>query len=201
MGDLVEASTLSVNRQFYGNLHNMGHNLISLAHDPENRHLEEFGVMGDVTTAMRDPIFYRWHGFIDNVFNKFKARLSPYTDAQLSYRGINVDKVEAKINSANAKPNILLTYWQKSDVDLAAGLDFGPNGNVYASYTHLQYAGFSYNITVTNTTGSMQKGTCRIFVCPKVDERGTPLRMEDQRQLAVELDKFTVDSKLSSISV
>ncbi|XP_016929103.2 phenoloxidase 2 [Drosophila suzukii] len=195
LGNMIEATpVLSVNYNFYGNLHNEGHNIISYAHDPDQRHLESFGVMGDVTTAMRDPIFYRWHGFIDSVFNKFKTRLDPYNAAELDFDGVTVDYVEAKIGVGSAKPNTLLTYWQKSSADLAAGLDFGPSadGNIFASFTHLQNAPFTYTFNVTNN-GAKRTGTCRIFICPKVDERNMPLRLEEQRQMAIEMDKFTVD--------
>jgi Hemocyanin, copper containing domain len=44
---------------------------------------ENMGVMGDSVTAMRDPIFYRWHKFIDSLFQQFKATLSPYTTQQV----------------------------------------------------------------------------------------------------------------------
>lgn len=57
--------------------------MISFAHDPDYRHLEDFGVMGDVTTAMRDPIFYRWHAFIDSIFSKYKATLPSYSQQQV----------------------------------------------------------------------------------------------------------------------
>lgn len=39
LGNMVEASSLSINSNFYGNLHNMGHVFISLVHDPDSRHL------------------------------------------------------------------------------------------------------------------------------------------------------------------
>ncbi len=58
LGNAIEASALSPNFQLYGNLHNLGHNVISYAHDPEDRYLESGGVMSMVETAMRDPIFY-----------------------------------------------------------------------------------------------------------------------------------------------
>ncbi|XP_075147710.1 phenoloxidase 2-like [Haematobia irritans] len=193
LGDIVEASSLSVNRLYYGNLHNMVHNLISYAHDPDARHLEEYGVMGDVTTAMRDPIFYRWHGYLDNMFNKFKSLLPPYEANDLNYEGITIDNVEAKINSSTSAPNVLLTYWQKSNVDIAAGLDFGPNGSVYASFTHLQHAPFEYVFQVTNSNSGKKMGTCRIFLCPKTNEYGVPLSLDEQRVLAIEMDKFTVN--------
>lgn len=38
LGDILEASALSPNQQLYGNLHNMGHNVIAYVHDPDNRY-------------------------------------------------------------------------------------------------------------------------------------------------------------------
>lgn len=111
----------------------MGHNAIAYICDPDNRHLEDYGVMADVATAMRDPIFYRWHAFIDSIFVKFKSQLQPYQANDLLFGDINVAAVNVRImtRTPNVPPNVLITYWQKSDVDLGAGLDFGP-GNVYA---------------------------------------------------------------------
>ncbi|XP_043262252.1 LOW QUALITY PROTEIN: phenoloxidase 1-like [Colletes gigas] len=63
--NIVEASSLSPNSNVYGDLHNLGHTAISYCHDPDARYLEWAGVMGDSATAMRDPIFYRWHAFVD----------------------------------------------------------------------------------------------------------------------------------------
>lgn len=40
--------------------------------------------MGDVATAMRDPVFYRWHAQIDDMFQEFKATLPQYQVAQVS---------------------------------------------------------------------------------------------------------------------
>jgi len=68
LGSMIEASMLSPNKNFYGDLHNLGHVAIACAHVPDDRHLEALGVMGDVSTAMRDPAFYRWHKFTDNIF-------------------------------------------------------------------------------------------------------------------------------------
>jgi len=41
--------------------------------------------MGDSATAMRDPIFYRWHAYIDDIFQEFKATLLPYTVHNVIY--------------------------------------------------------------------------------------------------------------------
>jgi tyrosinase len=78
---------LSVNSNFYGDIHNQGHNMVSLIHDPDNRYMEAAGVMGDTATAMRDPFFYRWHAFIDDVFNDYKKTLPPYSKDELAFDG------------------------------------------------------------------------------------------------------------------
>lgn len=51
LGNIIECSSLSPNKSLYGNIHNEGHNIIAFVHDPDQRYLEEFGVMGDVTTV------------------------------------------------------------------------------------------------------------------------------------------------------
>lgn len=98
----------------------MGHNLLAFIHDPEHRHLEDYAVMADVTTAMRDPVFYRWHSFIDTIFTKFKNQQPTYQTDELKFDGISVTTVNVRITarSPNVPPNILVTFWQKSSVDL-----------------------------------------------------------------------------------
>lgn len=189
----MESSTLSPNRQLYGDLHNMGHVFISYSHDPDHRNLESFGVMGDPATAMRDPIFYRWHANVDDIFQEHKERLTPYTDAELGYNGINIEAVTLQPDSGNA--GTFYTFWQQSDIDLSRGLDFVPRGNVFARFTHLQHQPFTYRVQINNTTGAQIMGTVRIFLAPKFDERNSEMSFRDQRLLMIELDRFTVQSK------
>lgn len=47
LGDLIESSILSVNAEFYGNLHNMGHVFLSLIHDPEHKYLVSIKTLHD----------------------------------------------------------------------------------------------------------------------------------------------------------
>jgi tyrosinase len=153
LGNIVEASDLSINQNVYGQLHNCGHDIISYIHDPDYRHLEDYGVMGDVATAVRDPIFYRWHSFIDGIFQKHKAKVTKYGAAQLEYDQVTVSSVEMKmLKGTNPVPNNLLTFWSKSEVDLQAGMDFNSQqGSVFAEFEHLNHAPFVYNINVENT--------------------------------------------------
>ncbi|XP_065076334.1 phenoloxidase 2 [Ochlerotatus camptorhynchus] len=190
LGNIIESSILSPNRQLYGDMHNVGHVFLSYTHDPDHRHLESFGVMGDVATAMRDPVFYRWHAFIDDIFQEYKIKLPPYTKSQLTYEGISVTGIA--VQSEGAPTNTMHTYWQQSDVDLSRGMDFVPRGNVFARFTHLQHAPYMYIIEIENASDAQRMGFVRIFMAPKNDERGQPMLFRDQRLFMIEMDKFLV---------
>ncbi|CAG4931483.1 unnamed protein product [Colias eurytheme] len=189
LGNIVEASILSPNPGFYGNLHNMGHNFLSFMHDPDNKFKEEPSIMGDVATAMRDPVFYRWHAFIDDIFQLYKNKLPPYVKDQLNFHGIQV----TKISIACPGDNTINTQWEQSTLELSHGLDFTYTileGKLLARFTHLTHDEFTYNIEVQNT-GKDTIGTVRLFMAPTQDENGTALGFQDQRRLMIELDKFT----------
>ncbi|XP_074031041.1 phenoloxidase 1 isoform X2 [Leptinotarsa decemlineata] len=190
LGNLLESTILSVNRAYYGDLHNMGHTIVSYIHDPDARHLESFGVIGDSTTSMRDPWFYCWHAYMDDIFQNFKSTLPRYTVEQLDYPGITVESVQ--VETEGSPDNVFETFWQQSDVDLSRGMDFQPRGAILVRFTHLQHTNFSYKITVNNQTTENREGTCRIFLAPKYDERGNPWLFRDQKTMFIELDKFKV---------
>ncbi|KAJ8961010.1 hypothetical protein NQ318_020315 [Aromia moschata] len=193
LGNMVESSILSPNRAFYGDLHNMGHVVTSYVHDPDHRHLESFGVIGDSTTAMRDPFFYRWHAYVDDIFQKFKETLPRYTVARLDYPGVTITDVQ--IQTEGGQKNVFQTFWQQSDMDLSRGMDFQPRGSVFVRFTHLQHSPFTYTINVNNEGKANRMGTCRIFLAPKFDEKGTPWMFRDQKNMFIELDKFRVTMK------
>ncbi|CAK1590051.1 unnamed protein product [Parnassius mnemosyne] len=188
LGNLMESSIISPNRPYYGDLHNMGHIFMSYAHDPDHRNLEQFGVMGDPATTMRDPLFYRWHGFVDDVFVLYKNKLPPYGKDKLEFPGIRVSSIAV---DGKAGRNTFATQWEQSTLELGRGLDFTPRGSVLARFTHLQHDEFDYVIEVENTTGKNAMGTVRIFLAPTTDEKGTPLPFNEQRRLMIELDKFS----------
>lgn len=196
LGNIVESSKLSINRSLYGNVHGHAHRLISYVHDPDGKYLEEFSAVGAVETAMRDPVFYRLHVFADNFGMRYKALLPEYPSNQLSYDKIEVKSVGLQITRPGVRTNVLLTYWQKSLIDLGVGVDFGNEGSFFGSFKHLQYAPFIYSIAVVNSDRRNKMGTCRIFIAPKFNEKGRPLKFDEQRVLFIEMDKFTVTCRI-----
>lgn len=190
LGNMFESSIISPNRDLYGNLHNQMHNLIAYAHDPDHRHLENFGVIGDSTTAMRDPVFYRVHAHVDDLFEVHKARLTPYTPQELTFPGITVTSVG--VQQGQGRPNVLNTFWQQSDVNLARGLDFVPRGDVFVRFTHLQHVPFNITMTINNNSNANRIGMARVYIAAKNGFNGRPMTFDEQRHLMLETDKFVV---------
>ena len=79
---------------------------------------------------MRDPMFYRMHKFVDDMFQEHKMSLSPYTTQQLTYPGVSVAAIQ--IAAEGGRPNVINTHWQQSDLNLYKGMDFIPRGDVFA---------------------------------------------------------------------
>lgn len=73
IGKTNEPTIDTVSRAFYGNHHGFGHILIALAM-PNNT----IGVMSNTATAIRDPIFWRWHRHIDDIGFRHQERLAPH---------------------------------------------------------------------------------------------------------------------------
>lgn len=46
--------------------------------------------MGDPAINLRDPVFYRFHSFIDDMFQVHKKTLPPYTVQRLDFPGVQV---------------------------------------------------------------------------------------------------------------
>lgn len=53
---------------FYGSHHNIGHGLLASLPDPNGPFPNRGGVMRNPATAVRDPIFFRWHRHVDETF-------------------------------------------------------------------------------------------------------------------------------------
>nr|CCC55880.1 putative polyxenus lagurus prophenoloxidase [Polyxenus lagurus] len=189
LGDMVEATVLSVHREYYGDWHNHGHRIISRIHDPDTRYGGDRGVMAFTGTAMRDPIFYRWHKEIDDVFNEYKLTQTPYTNEELIWNQVKVTGVSVA-GEISTSPNLLRTFWQEKRVPLSRGVDFGRPNPVYVLTRHLQHEPFLYNIAVHNSTDKEVTATVRLFMAPKFSEFRREFTYTEIRRLFFELDKF-----------
>nr|SMH67862.1 PPO1 [Scolopendra dehaani] len=194
VGDVVEAAYTTPNATFYGDFHNLGHQIIARVHDPDERYKEEVGVMADSTTAMRDPIFYRWHKFIDNVFVEHKMKLKPYTEEELTFKDIVVNGIQVQ-GKMSQRPHIIGTFWQERTISLQRGITFNSAIPVSVRYRHLQHESFTWNIEVENKSNADKPGTVRIFMAPTFNDTRQRFSPNDQRVLMLEMDKFEFNFK------
>lgn len=75
LGNTAESSSGSVDgrRETYGDLHNMGH--VHFAHFDNQ---PPPGVMISIATAVRDPVFWRWHKHLDSIFHNWQETQQPH---------------------------------------------------------------------------------------------------------------------------
>ncbi|KAG8195462.1 hypothetical protein JTE90_002634 [Oedothorax gibbosus] len=187
LGDIIESSHESKNPEFYGSLHNWGHVLMANILDPDGRFQNNPGVMDDSATSLRDPIFYRWHRFIDDMFNEYKKKLNPYPKDELGFSGVEIESVTVKAHH----DNVVTTTFEHDTLDLSNALNFGRSGPVKIRYQHLDHEPFAYEIHIKNNTDKLRHGTIRIFLAPVHDELGNDIEIDDLRRLMIELDRFS----------
>ncbi|GBO02665.1 Hemocyanin F chain, partial [Araneus ventricosus] len=190
LGAMLEPSYESMNREYYGDIHNNVHDMISLIHDPDGRYKKYRGVMADTATSLRDPIFYRLHRFIDNIFQKYKATLPVYNKKDLDFPGVSIVTVTVKAKSHN----IVNTYMKEDELELSHAIPL--KGQVKVKYHHLDHEPFTYHISCENNAGGPKRATVRIFLGPVHDELGNKFSLNEARKYFIELDKFRTECKL-----
>nr|3WKY_A Chain A, Prophenoloxidase b [Penaeus japonicus]3WKY_B Chain B, Prophenoloxidase b [Penaeus japonicus] len=199
VGEALEAGD-SVNPDVYGNIHNLGHDFLGQSHDPAKKHSTTSGVMGAVETAVRDPVFFRWHKFIDNVFHRYKLTQPPYTPRQLSgnITVLNVTVQEEHwIDDYVSPENLLHTFFTPKTFNSSSGIDFrlkrDDNITVHIKSNFLEHPDFSYTITVNNPTSDFKRMKLRIFLAPKFDEEGVKMNYASLLRYWTEVDVFETD--------
>jgi tyrosinase len=189
LGHAIESSVFSPNPNYYGQFgfHNEGHVLLALIENPRNETNLPPGVMLEVATAMRDPIFYTYHTSMNNIFDEYKQTLEPYQpigvrnevhslyqfrnidylsfcsavqgELPLTWDGIEVTGFQV-ISDNGGHPNSLSTFMNQRNFELSRGLDFnrsGIQGALQACVHHLDHVGFTYHIDVVSLSSSLLK--------------------------------------------
>jgi hypothetical protein len=81
IGENVEGTVArlrpQMDRDRYRGLHNFGHNFISSRSEPNDQG-ERVGVMAITRTAIRDPVFWRWHKEIDELNHRWQQTQDAY---------------------------------------------------------------------------------------------------------------------------
>ncbi|XP_049771430.1 hemocyanin A chain-like [Schistocerca cancellata] len=182
LGELIEPSTGSKHREYYGALHNYGHIMLGQITDPKRKFNMPPGVMEHFETATRDPAFFRLHKYIDNLFYEHKDLLPRYTWEELELPGTSIEEVQI---------DPLETFFEYFDVDLLNALDDTeelPDVSIHARVRRLNHKPFVFSVRVNSEAERLV--TVRVFLGPKYDWFGQEIPINDKRHYIVEIDKF-----------
>ena len=195
LGLCLEANlTHSTNHQLYGDIHNNGHVLIAYCGDPDGVWDIDKGAMMESFTAARDPVFYRWHKFIDIFFENHRRSLRQYTvndwaalkNVEIrSFKTIIDDKDAVNLPAHFDLTNNLFNYMGKETITI-----YDPEPKEITDQGIKKSIPFSFKLNVRNNGKKDAKAVFRVFMVPYTEEPH-----EVWRLLAVELDRFVVPLK------
>lgn len=119
---------------------------------------------------------------------------------QIGFDGVKITSFHIE-DSNGGNQNVFNTLWDHNDFNLKNGLNFQPDGNIYARITNIQHQDFKYVFDIQNDGSNVQNGTIRIFLAQKADTRDRTLTFEEIRSLMMELDRFEVNRESNLLLV
>ena len=139
--------------------HRHGHTVI--AKDCKTKGVE--GVMSYSEVSARDPIFYRWHGHIEDIMQKYRdTKLPRYTLDDFALKdGIEVSNLKTVVESwligiDEDLENTLFTYFEDVDIKHSQGSSI--------KYNRINHIPFKYEIQLRNPRKSTKKVIVRIWL-------------------------------------
>ena len=182
-GHIVEATTSTFYR-YYGSLHNMGHGVFgSIGHSQG-----QSSYMNSTATAVRDPIFFRWHKRVDTYIEKFNNTLS--TELAANAPPVKITANDILITHSSSPPANFGEYqgssWVNNDFTSEDVLTELSPAKFEGEFGKLTHKPCTYHIRVARSDHSDTSNplylTIRIFICPANAS-------EDIRRW-IEMDKF-----------
>jgi len=163
-------------------LHNTGHIEISRLSGAGGGR----GVMASTIGAMRDPIFYRWHGYVHSVFQLYKDRLAvsaPYSDSELSFAGVRV--MSCTVQPVWGDLDTFYTYRELTSVGLDSVDSTSPGSRMSVQYMRMNHRPFTWNLVIHNDLAEPLPAIVRIFMMPAMEEVGS--------RATIHMDHFYVE--------
>ncbi|KAL0821716.1 hypothetical protein ABMA28_005142 [Loxostege sticticalis] len=136
-------------------------------------------------TSLRDPAFYQIYNKIFGFMLQYKKYLKPYTQETLHYIGVKVNDVQI---------SDLITYFDFHGFNASNAIAYSDTELVsekksFAVFQpRLNRDPFTFKIKVKSDVEEF--ATFKIFVGPKYDGKGYPIKFEDNWMNFVELDWF-----------
>jgi len=146
----------------------------------------QYGPMWFSEASARDPVFYRWHGHIDDLAQEFRDRhLTPYGERDFDLSdNLEIVRVNTLVHKSTAKTkndakNILITYVEN------ALIKYETTSNIF--YRRLNHMDFKYELQIKNPKGVRKKVMFRIWLGILANEKDVNTF---QLKHLVEMDQF-----------
>ena len=146
--------------------HSRGHALISgLCHDNKDcgKGRRCMGLMEASEASARDPVFFRWHGHLEDILQKFRNEKLPAYEVKdfpvpegLKVKRLNTYLSKKVTGGKWSLFNILTTHMEDTTVEHHEGSS--------VSYNRLNHLPFNYKIVLENPNKSSRKVIVRIFL-------------------------------------
>lgn len=144
LGATLESTIGSVDQNTYGDHHNSGHIFIAYINNPRNANnpRDVPGVMSQTRTAIRDPLFFRWHKHVDDISFQWQEQQSAndFSDAP----NVQIRKGLNGAVPANQSPDILLCFKDVIKANVADDSDAS-----WQAFGEQQFGGANWNTDVT----------------------------------------------------
>ena len=196
LGNTILANAGSINKNLYGEINNKGHQVIANLNDPKGKYQISPGPMNWDQTAPRDPVFYRWHKFVDLVFDDHRRNMKPHTKKDIEFPGIEIESFEVELQPEEYhkknvdkpldKKNNFYTYSETKEYSV---FNVDPQQKVtIKKKDFLDHIPFTYKIALKNKNKSDVMVCFRIFLAPETRDES----LENWRSMFVELDRFVI---------
>ncbi|MUZ65041.1 hypothetical protein [Agrobacterium vitis] len=183
LGHEAESTNRAIHDDLYSNHHGMGHGLIGAANLSETA----APVMFFPATAIRDPVFWRWHRHVDDIHFGYQDALDPHEfDEPMT---VQLESIGLKRSEDRSVVDELTTEMRSGRYTLS-------DRQVY-HYEFLMHEPFSISARLKNTAGAPAAVTLRTFLLPSdlfdIDADPTTDQGRQMRRFAIELDKVKFD--------
>ena len=157
IGENVEGTVArlrpQMDRDRYRGLHNFGHNFISSRSEPNDQG-QPFGVMAITRTAIRDPVFWRWHREIDELNYQWQQTQEPY-DLAAAAPGVLVRHTLDGAVEPWASPDLILC--RTAELPGSDAADFVERGGQRLG--EAAFGGDRWDLDVTQAEVALPDGT------------------------------------------
>ncbi|CAL4119759.1 unnamed protein product, partial [Meganyctiphanes norvegica] len=133
--------------------------------------------------ALRDPVFWRLHKFIDNILQIYKnTAVPPYKPQELLFDGVNVNDIAVQSISGNIDE--LHTF--RSYIET----NYTMEKERFCVYQpQLNHDPFKYQLSIESN--AKKSVNIRIYMAPVHDDKHKEFTFDEQRNLWALMDRFS----------